>query len=814
MDKGPIELIKTFLHGKGGVKSEEPEEIETNSFISELNEEQQKAVLSKNKRLLVLAGAGAGKTKTIIQKILHLISNENVSTRNILAITFTKNAANEMIDRIILSGDPSYQEIIYNKKLTKIEKDGKRSEYLKKYSWMNSLTIKTFHSFCYIMLRKYGTEFDNKFKILMDNTSDLEVNPLSQASETPNQIIHKIIVEKCEDVDFLLELKRYVIDHYVDRHEKIQELGKIDYHTPYTTLKGDKVKSKSERDIADWLYRHKIIYEYEPLIAPVNFEFKPDFFIPEADLYLEHVSNISYPLKDKEREMKLAGKSYVKIHEKITQNSSLFNQELEKTIVPLISRKLDGITYLNFSEEFKGYEHYLNRFIFDVLSTINKIKVEDEDTNAIYDRAKNDSHGRIRGFYKIFKEIYKEYRDYCTKHSYLDFNDLITETIKLLEKNKKVQEIFQKRFKYILVDEFQDVNTLQVKLLKLVLNKETQLFCVGDDWQSIYGFRGSNVKYIIDFKKIFNESEIIKLNVNYRCNNTIVCASNEVIKKNKFKIKKEIHSFNKEGRKIYLYNSKNEAEDGVKIVLEKIKQYLNSGYKKEEILILSRTTKTDACMNYIHELKKIGMRLNTIHSAKGLEAKIVFIIGLIGGNRGFPNVWGADRIMQMIKPVDFDLLMEEERRLFYVALTRAKEELYLISEVGNESEFIADIPGEFIDRHNFLLLNIPKTLKNNCRNCNKDIDNEFSYCPYCGEKTNTNIEMVESPNNIPIKSNYIQESKKNNVNAYSKWTADEEKRLCSLFDEGKSIKEISKVLERKIGAISARLIKLGKINSY
>ncbi|NJM80200.1 MAG: UvrD-helicase domain-containing protein [Flavobacterium sp.] len=102
-------------------------------LLQDLNEKQQEAVISESKRLLVLAGAGSGKTKTLLQKIRYLIEEKQVSPSNILAITFTKNATHEMIDRLIISADTSgaYERIIFDKKLAKKEKDAHRRNWQK-----------------------------------------------------------------------------------------------------------------------------------------------------------------------------------------------------------------------------------------------------------------------------------------------------------------------------------------------------------------------------------------------------------------------------------------------------------------------------------------------------------------------------------------------------------------------------------------------------------------------------------------------------------------------------------------------------------
>lgn len=713
-----------------------PENESVLPVLSQLNEKQRDAVVSEEKRILILAGAGSGKTKTLIQKVIYLISEKNVDPQNILAITFTKNAANEMIDRLIAvsNKENDYQQIITNKKINQTERDQYRREYMKKYPWLSNISVKTFHGLCNRILRKRGgPEFDTKYKILSDNLYDVELESRQIARETPEEIINKIINILCEDPDYLLQLKRYILDYYVDEYNvKLYEKGLTQYEKPFTTLKGDHVASKAERDVADWFYRHHITYHYEPMIAPGKFEMQPDFYIDDANIYLEVVSSKSYYLKDKEQAMKEAGENYLKLHDSGTHDSNLFNTLMDKYILSRVDKNLLNTSPLDVAEEFRGYERFRRFFVLDVLKMIDKIKVENRNFDEIYEKAQKDDHARIRDFYTLSKVIWQTYHRYCIDVSYLDFNDLLIRTVSLLENNPKIKEDYQNQFKYILVDEFQDVNTVQVKLLNYLLNEENQLFCVGDDWQSIYGFRGSNVEYIVNFEKFFENPKLIKLDINYRSNGTIVEASNQVISHNKFKIDKEIKSLSSSGKKIYLYCAENEVEDGVDTVITNVDKLLQNGYTKEDILVLSRTRKTEAFDRYYNLLRARRIRITTIHQSKGLEAKVVFIIGLTRGYQGFPNIRDDDRIFQLIKKSDYELNLEEERRLFYVALTRAKEELFLISEVGNESDFIREIPGEFLDRTNFLILNLTNQKPKYCLSCEEKIQEDYIYCPYCG----------------------------------------------------------------------------------
>jgi len=304
--------------------------------LSKLNNKQIEAVVSDSKRTLVLAGAGSGKTKTLLQKILYLIEEKGVNPANILAITFTKNAANEMLDRLIIAADKTneYATFISNKKHSKRQIDEKRFFFKRKFSWINNLTIKTFHSLCYSILRNYGVnEFDNRFKIVTDKKNTAEEFEKYSARETAPDILNKLLIKQCESKDYLLSLKRYLLDYMVDRIHHEPHKG---YHPRdgkfYTCLNGCKVRSKSEQYIADWLYRHNIKFVYEPRVNFSDFSFHPDFFIPEANVYIEHVSDRSYPMQDKEKQFRKANKLLVKTYEKQTKNTAMFNLALERIV--------------------------------------------------------------------------------------------------------------------------------------------------------------------------------------------------------------------------------------------------------------------------------------------------------------------------------------------------------------------------------------------------------------------------------------------------------------------------------------------------
>jgi DNA helicase-4 len=514
-----------------------------------------------------------------------------------------------------------------------------------------------------------------------------------------------------------------------DRRLSLPKDGKF-----YTTLNGTQVRSKSEQYIADWLYRHSIKFEYEPIVNFRDFDFRPDFFIPEANLYIEHVSDKSYPTSGKEKQFNKANKLLVKTFEHQTEDTTIFNLVLERIIKNRLPANYHYTTVLSFEEEFYSYHKEVKDYLRQVARVIDMIKVENTLTSKVLEDSQSDQHERVRDFYKLALPIIDQFETYCINKSYLDFNDMITKTISLFKNHSEIAEKFKTKYEYILVDEFQDVNNLQVELIKLLLTDTNQLFCVGDDWQSIYGFRGSNVDYIVNFSTHFLNSKTIKLSLNYRSTQHIVGASNEVIKNNKIKVDKQIESFKKSDSKISIYAGRNEDEN-IDFAISQVRRLQEEkGYSKEDILFLYRRSKM--YNPYFERFKQehIFVSGKTIHASKGLEAKAVFIIGLSEGNGGFPDIWMEDRIYQVIKESNHDVLMEEERRLFYVAITRAKDELFLLTEKGNESSFIKEIPDNFTHKTSIAFKSVVEIILS-CDNCNNAIDPDSKFCKYCGAET-------------------------------------------------------------------------------
>lgn len=790
--------------------------LSTRTNLSSLNDMQRKAVLSDAKRVLVLAGAGSGKTKTLLQKIHYLLDDLQADSSSILALTFTQNAALEMLDRMIISADKTgyYQKVLSAKGLRPADLAVVRKEMLSKFPWLSQITFKTFHGLCYQIMREDGVQvFDNQFKVISDGKSE---KTSSSAPETEHEIIQKCAIKLSENKDYLMLMKKYILDYHVDyiaESESSSEFrpeGKL-----FTTLKGDKVRSKSEQYIADWLYRHSIEYKYEKAERVGNKSFHPDFFIPQANIYLEHVSDLSYPTFWKEEEMKKGGSTCIKTFDKVSQNTAVFNQVLDKVIKGRISNDISSTSVLYYHEEFAGFKKELKKFFRLVLDVKSTIRSSNKTLDQIKKEAASSKHERVRLFYKVALPIIDEYYQYCTNSSYLDFDGFIEYSIELFKKHPAIRERYQNRFKYVLVDEFQDVNNQQVDLLKLIIKDDSQLFCVGDDWQSIYGFRGSEVDYILNFKKHFSNPDIIKLNLNYRSTDHIVNASNEFIKKNKNQILKEVRAVQKGGQKIHVHYAEHTGHSE-SFIWEKISEHIAEGASPDQILILYRRSAMAESIKLSLKRSNVQVQFKTIHGAKGLEARVVFILGLHGAKGGFPDPWMQDKIYQIIKTTEYDMLLEEERRLFYVAVTRAKEHLYLISQKGSVSSFVKDLPKENIN------LTVEEEMPGEnriilCSGCECKVEDHFNFCPECGVNLHTletaavdsELENLKSKIClIPLKhsvdlSQQIIASRKKHPRAYEPWRQSEDEILISCFDKFRN-KELEEIFGRSANGIKTR----------
>ena len=189
--------------------------------------------------------------------------------------------------------------------------------------------------------------------------------------------------------------------------------------------------------------------------------------------------------------------------------------------------------------------------------------------------------------YQQIADVYEKYELYLVKNNLVDFDDLILLPYKILEQNEELAKLTSKKYEYIMVDEYQDTNELQYKLLKLLCSTHNNLCVVGDDDQSIYGWRGANVRNILNFNKCFNNTKIVKLEKNYRSTHTILHHANELIEHNRNRLGKKLIGTRLQGNSIRVYESRDENDETRKII-EDIKKLFAQGVSAKDIAVLFR----------------------------------------------------------------------------------------------------------------------------------------------------------------------------------------------------------------------------------
>jgi DNA helicase-4 len=277
----------------------------------------------------------------------------------------------------------------------------------------------------------------------------------------------------------------------------------------------------------------------------------------------------------------------------------------------------------------------------------------------------------------------------------IDFNDMINYALQVA---KSSSGKLVSKYSHILIDEYQDITDPQLELIHCLLSgiAGSTLFCVGDDRQNIFSFAGSNIYNILQFESRFAYAERTVLSTNYRCPKNIVEASNFVANLNKCKIEKNVVSASKIQQPIRLVQQPNndgrmyddwQHEEAKQLVTDLIQQKKPN----EEIMVLSRFNRPLKRLELeFPQNETLGLRFLSIHRAKGMEAEYVLLLSCISGRNGFPSEILDRRVLDIVRNTreDGSGKLEEERRLFYVALTRCKNQLYLFTSSTQRSQFI------------------------------------------------------------------------------------------------------------------------------
>lgn len=375
-------------------------------------------------------------------------------------------------------------------------------------------------------------------------------------------------------------------------------------------------------------------------------------------------------------------------------NNKKYMKRILKHFKIKYKNKKEYLKFIENNEEVELFEKLISTFIH--LFKCNGYKLE--DFNLFLKKAKRKifKYSYNKNFLIIVLNIYLEYEKYLKTNKEIDFDDMIIKATNLV--NKKG---IKHKYKYIIIDEYQDTSLVRFNLIKEILDKtNSNLMVVGDDFQSIYRFTGCDISLFLNFKKYFKKAKILKIQNTYRNSQELIDIAGNFVMKNKSQINKNLKSnkhINKPIKIVYYENIRRKFIEIInKIHKETNKPILILGRNNKDINILLNNKIKLENDNLIYlENKNIKMKYLTVHKSKGLEEENVIIINLEDKLLGFPNKIEDSKLLKYVTKNKEKYLYSEERRLFYVALTRTKNNNYLLVPKNKESQFIKELKKDY-----------------------------------------------------------------------------------------------------------------------
>lgn len=284
---------------------------------------------------------------------------------------------------------------------------------------------------------------------------------------------------------------------------------------------------------------------------------------------------------------------------------------------------------------------------------------------------------------KLMAPLMKAWKSALKEEGATDFSGLIHQAVNLLDKGR-----FISPWKHILVDEFQDISPQRAELLAALRrqNTRTSLFAVGDDWQAIYRFSGAEMNLTTAFHHHFGEGDLCILNTTYRFNQRISDAASRFVLSNPAQVKKTLTSTEQGSKKAISLLP----EDQLEALLNKMSGYAG---EKESVMVLARYHYLRPALldKAATRWPKLNLEFMTIHASKGQEAEYVIVLGLNDGDEGFPAAARESIIERALLPAVEEFPDAEERRLAYVAITRARHQAWLLFDPSRPSRFVAEL---------------------------------------------------------------------------------------------------------------------------
>lgn len=764
-----------------------------------LDSQQREAIVVDEDAVKVIAGAGSGKTFTIQGKVKYLTEKRDVDPSEILAISFSNASVDDLKERIAEPIDIKTFHKVGKDILTQYNQYSRPDtsalkriikRYLTKKALKNEAISKKLIEFFSFYINVPPSDDDIKYEgDLLDWQEGVDFSTLKRRFKNKQrETLNNEIVRSYEELYIANFLFIYGIKY---TYEKIYSYPNKNFEREFNKFKeflfsfNEEIPDELKNDITrDLLNLTDIFEEYEIK------DYLPDFYLDDYNIYIEH-----FGLNRNCENHLIGGKSseeYVKemewkrkVHKKYgtTLIETFSYYQSENRLLTRLAEKLQaqGVEFneIDYREvyrillENKTIKEWED-FIVLLKTFIELFKGNNYDETKFkefydYVGGLKDSFSKDRtiAFLKIVEEIYNDYEAYLLKIKKIDFNDMINKASDCIVKNG-----LDLPYKYIIVDEYQDTSFTRYNLLRNICDSiGAKIMVVGDDWQSIYSFSGCDVNIFTKFDNFFDVCETRYIEKTYRNSQQLIDASSNFVMKNPDQTRKELKSSKSLKYPIKLVNFDNDFDEILKFELI-IKNIINqSTFKNKKILILGRNNKDifNLLKNFnveneygkrkfeilgdedklrrnkfvkivYRESPDVNIEYRTVHQSKGLECDNVILINLKNWKAGFPNKMVDDPVLNFVKRNGDSFSYAEERRLFYVALTRTKNNVYLLAPYFKSSVFVQELKTDA----NVELLNLEhnrlETLKNIEKNGERYVIPTKLKCPVC----KTGVVLLES----------------------------------------------------------------------
>ena len=638
-----------------------------------LTEEQRRAVVLDDRRNLVVAAAGSGKTSVIVAKAGWLIQRRYRKASELLLLAFAGDARNEMEERIRARlGD----------------------------AIADSVRVQTFHS---LGLAIIG-EAEGKRPALASVAED---------GRTLFNALRGILAELLADRELSAIVREWFQDWfapYKSEHEFKSWGEYYDYIRKFDiqSLNGETVRSFEECEIANFLYLNGVDYKYEApyehdLATAGKRRYQPDFYLPEHGIYIEHfgidAAGNTAPFVDREKYLQeMNWKRKVHAEHDTVLIETFSRERADGTLLHNLRKNLvargvklspkpreDVFAVLRRQGRIDSFTRLMATFL-------QHFKGNGLSFSDITERARtHQGRKRAQAFLAVFRPVFERYQKALADSREIDFHDMINRATDLVEAGR-----YRSPFGYILVDEFQDISPSRARLLKALLDSSegAQLFAVGDDWQAIFRFAGSDIDVMRDFRHHFGPFERIDLQTTFRCADRIATVATDFVLRNPTQIRKKVRATRSADRKAVHIGLP--GQNGLSLLNETLDRIAEDARRHEgtsEVLLLGRYRHLKPQNMGVLQKQYSGFRLSwkTMHGSKGTEADYVVVLGLCSGKHGFPSEIADDPLLDLVLAAPEAHTNAEERRLLYVAITRAKRQVFLLADGRVPSEFVSEL---------------------------------------------------------------------------------------------------------------------------